>query len=60
MRPFQGLLKPDPLMQADGPSTRVLGFEPLAGKWRAFGRFGQRVDGNDIAAVTRTFDAVRP
>ena len=32
-------------VQADGPSTRVLGFEPLADKWRAFGWFVQRVDG---------------
>ena len=46
-------------VQADGPSTRVLGFEPLADKWRAFGWFVQRVDGNDIAAVKRAFDAVR-
>ena len=46
-------------MQADGPSTRVMGFEPLADKWRAFGWFVQRVDGNDIGAVKRAFDAVR-
>ncbi len=45
--------------QADGPSTRVLGFEPLADKWKAFGWFVQRVDGNDLDAVVRAFDAAR-
>jgi transketolase N-terminal domain/subunit len=37
--------------QADGPSTKILGFEPLADKWLAFGWHVQRVDGNDMAAV---------
>ena len=35
--------------QADGPSGKVLGFEPLADKWAAFGWHVQRVDGNDLA-----------
>ena len=46
-------------MQADGPSTGVLNFEPLAPKWEAFGWHAQRVDGNDIAALVRAFDAAR-
>jgi transketolase len=46
-------------MQADGPSTGVLNFEPLAPKWEAFGWHVQRVDGNDIAALVRAFDAAR-
>jgi len=46
-------------MQADGPSTSVLNFEPLAPKWEAFGWHVQRVDGNDIAALVRAFDAAR-
>jgi transketolase len=46
-------------MQADGPSTGVLNFEPLAPKWEAFGWFAQRVDGNDIPALVRAFDAAR-
>ena len=37
--------------QADGPSGKVLGFEPLADKWAAFGWHVQRVNGNDLAAV---------
>ncbi|GAB3765644.1 transketolase [Ramlibacter monticola] len=45
--------------QADGPSGKVLGFEPLADKWAAFGWHVQRVDGNDLAAVLEAFDAAR-
>jgi transketolase len=45
--------------QADGPSSKVLGFEPLADKWAAFGWHVQRVDGNDMAAVLQAFDAAR-
>ena len=46
-------------MQADGPSSRMLGFEPLAAKWDAFGWHAQRVDGNDLEAVAAAFDAAR-
>ena len=45
--------------QADGPSGKVLGFEPLADKWAAFGWHVQRVKGNDLAAVVAAFDAAR-
>jgi transketolase len=45
--------------QADGPSSKVLGFEPLADKWAAFGWHVQRVDGNDLPAVLAAFDAAR-
>jgi transketolase len=45
--------------QADGPSSKVLGFEPLADKWVAFGWHVQRVDGNDMAAVLAAFDTAR-
>lgn len=45
--------------QADGPSSKILGFEPLADKWEAFGWFVQRVKGNDIGAVQLAFDAAR-
>jgi transketolase len=45
--------------QADGPSGKILGFEPLADKWAAFGWFVQRVNGNDIGAVRAAFDAAR-
>ena len=46
-------------MQADGPSTSISNFEPLAPKWAAFGWFVQRVDGNDIPALVAAFDAAR-
>jgi transketolase len=45
--------------QADGVSADMLGFEPLADKWAAFGWYVQRVDGNDLAAVVAAFDAAR-
>ena len=45
--------------QADGPSGKVMGFEPLADKWAAFGWHVQRVDGNDLPAVLNAFDAAR-
>ncbi|HKM60885.1 MAG TPA: transketolase [Acidisphaera sp.] len=45
--------------QADGPSSEVTGLEALADRFTAFGWFTQRVDGNDIDAVVRAFDAAR-
>lgn len=45
--------------QADGPSSQVMGFEPLADKWAAFGWHVQRVDGNDLPAVRAAFDTAR-
>jgi transketolase len=45
--------------QADGPSGKILGFEPLADKWQAFGWHVQRVDGNDMAALIGAFDKAR-
>ncbi|WP_284078014.1 transketolase [Herbaspirillum aquaticum] len=45
--------------QADGPSSKVMGFEPLADKWASFGWYVQRVDGNDLAAVVQAFDNAR-
>jgi transketolase len=45
--------------QADGQSTKVLGFEPLVDKWAAFGWHVQRVNGNDLAAVLAAFDKAR-
>jgi transketolase len=45
--------------QADGPSTKVLNFEPLPAKWESFGWHAQRVDGNDIDALVLAFDTAR-
>lgn len=45
--------------QADGPSGKIMGFEPLADKWAAFGWHVQLVAGNDLAAVLQAFDTAR-
>jgi len=45
--------------QADGASGKVMGFEPLADKWAAFGWHVQRIDGNHLPAVLRAFDTAR-
>jgi transketolase len=45
--------------QADGPSNKVLAFEPLADKWAAFGWHVQRINGNDLPAVVAAFDTAR-
>jgi transketolase len=45
--------------QADGPSGKVMGFEPLADKWAAFGWHVQRVDGNHLPTVVAAFDEAR-
>ncbi len=45
--------------QADGNSNEIMGFEPLADKWLAFGWSVQRVNGNDLAAVLTSFDLAR-
>jgi transketolase len=45
--------------QADGNSNKILGFEPIADKWQAFGWHVQRVKGNDVEAVLDAFDAAR-
>jgi transketolase len=45
--------------QADGPSNQVMAFEPLVKKMEAFGWFTQRINGNDLNAVVKAFDAAR-
>ena len=45
--------------QADGNSNNILGFEPIADKWQAFGWHVQRVNGNDIEALLNAFDIAR-
>ncbi len=45
--------------QADGNSNKIMGFEPLADKWQAFGWFVQRINGNDLRAVLNAFDTAR-
>jgi transketolase len=45
--------------QADGASSKIMGFEPLVDKWQSFGWHAQRVDGNDLFAVRDAFDVAR-
>lgn len=45
--------------QADDKSTTVMSAEPVTDKFEAFGWHAQRVDGNDLEAVTAAFDAAR-
>jgi transketolase len=45
--------------QADGPSSDVMRFEPVADKWRAFGWYVQRIDGNHLPTVRQAFDEAR-
>ncbi len=46
-------------MQADGPSKDILNFEPLGDKFAAFGWHVQRVDGNNMSALTEAFRTAR-
>ncbi len=43
--------------QADGHSVDMMSAEPVDRKFEAFGWHAQRVDGNDIEALTKAFDA---
>jgi transketolase len=45
--------------QADGSSQKILGFEPLADKWAAFGWHVQRVNGNNLPKLLAAFEAAR-
>ena len=40
-------------MQSYGPTAEVLGLEPLAAKWRAFGFAVREVAGHDVVALRR-------
>lgn len=46
-------------MQADGPSKSILNFEPLVAKFEAFGWYVQRVDGNNVPALTEAFRSAK-
>ena len=44
-------------LNTDGTNAEVLGLEPLDAKWRAFGWATHAVDGHDMAALVRLFEA---
>jgi transketolase len=45
--------------QADGPAKQISAIEPIGPKFEAFGWFAQRVDGNDLDALVKAYDAAR-
>lgn len=44
----------------DGPVAEVMGVEPIAAKWRAFGWTVEEVDGNDTAALMQVLSQLPP
>lgn len=42
-------------LQSDDRNAAIMGLEPLAQKWRAFGWRTQEIDGHDIAAILAAF-----
>jgi transketolase len=49
----------DNRMQVEGHVDKVLGMQPIADKWRAFGWHALDVDGHDFAALLGAFDAAK-
>jgi len=45
--------------QIDGRVAEVMGIEPLADKWRAFGWHILEIDGHNMAAIHKAFDAAK-
>lgn len=45
--------------QIDGRVAEVMGVEPLAEKWRAFGWYALEVDGHNMAAIHKAFDIAK-
>jgi transketolase len=43
-------------LQIDGPVERVMGVEPIADKWRAFGWNVIEIDGHDMAKIVTALD----
>jgi transketolase len=46
-------------LQIDGPTEKVMGIEPLADKWKAFGWNVINVDGNDMGQLLIAFEAAQ-
>ena len=46
-------------MQSDDRNEAIMGLEPLAQKWRAFGWNAIEIPGHDIAAILAAFDQAR-
>lgn len=46
-------------LQSDDRNAAIMGLEPLAQKWRAFGWHTLEINGHDIAAITAALDEAR-
>jgi transketolase len=46
-------------LQSDDRNAAIMGFEPLAQKWRAFGWHTLEINGHDIAGLLAAFEAAR-
>jgi transketolase len=46
-------------LQSDDRNAAIMGLEPLAQKWRAFGWHTLEISGHDIAAITAALDEAR-
>jgi len=44
----------------DGPTSSVMNIEPIADRFTAFGWSAVEIDGHDVGAVMRAFDALPP
>ncbi len=45
--------------QIDGRVSEVMGIEPLAEKWRAFGWYVLEIDGHNMGAIHKAFDTAK-
>ncbi len=43
-------------LMIDGPTEEIMGLEPFADKWRAFGFIVRQVDGHDFKALSKALD----
>jgi transketolase len=46
-------------MQSDDLNANIMGLEPVAGKWRAFGWHVEEIDGHDLEAILAAFRTAR-
>jgi transketolase len=46
-------------LQIDGPTEKVMGLEPLAAKWRAFGWHVVEADGHDFRSILDALDETK-
>lgn len=46
-------------LQIDGPTEKVMGLEPIAGKWKEFGWHVIEIDGNKIAEIIESLNEAK-